>query len=54
MNWNFVQLLEAEAHPILVGSDWGSCGDPSLLPKVHHVVRRVGDWAVGKEESYYL
>jgi predicted amidohydrolase YtcJ len=43
-----VQLLEVQVYPIFVGSDWGSHGDPSLLPKVHHVVRGVGDWAVGK------
>ncbi|KAH8690220.1 amidohydrolase 3 [Talaromyces proteolyticus] len=46
MNWDFAQLLKARAYPITIGSDWGSRGDPSLLNKVHHVVRRVGDWAV--------
>ncbi|RHZ68408.1 hypothetical protein CDV55_100894 [Aspergillus turcosus] len=46
MNWDFVKLLEAHAYPITIGSDWGSRGDPCLLPKIHHVARRVGDWAI--------
>jgi predicted amidohydrolase YtcJ len=45
MNWDFASLLDANVHPITIGSDWGSRGDPSLLPKVHHVARRVGEWA---------
>lgn len=45
MNWDFVRLLEAQVDPITVGSDWSSRGDPYLLPKVHHVVRRVDKWA---------
>lgn len=51
MNWDFVQLLEAQVYPITVGSDWGSRSDPSLLPKVHDVVRRVGDWTVSRSDK---
>ncbi|OKL56880.1 hypothetical protein UA08_08028 [Talaromyces atroroseus] len=52
MNWDFASLLEARVHPITIGSDWGSRGDPCLLPKVHHVVRRVGEWAVKNSSSH--
>lgn len=43
MNWDFAQLLRAGAFPITIGSDWGSRGDPGLLPKLHKAVRDVSD-----------
>lgn len=46
MNWDFARFLDVSAHPITVGSDWGSRGDPCLLPTVHHVARRVGTWSL--------
>lgn len=51
MNWDFVQLLRSSAFPITIGSDWGSRGDPGLLPKVHKAVREISDW-VEREASF--
>lgn len=47
MNWDFAQLLRSSVFPITIGSDWGSRGDPALLPKVHKAVRDVSDWEEG-------
>lgn len=51
MNWDFTTFLKLQAHPITVGSDWGSRGDPCLLPTVHHVARRIGEWAVNQDSG---
>lgn len=48
MNWDFAQLLRSSAFPITIGSDWGSRGDPGLLPKLHKAVRDVSDWDEGE------
>lgn len=51
INWDFTTFLNTRTHPITVGSDWGSRGDPCLLPTVHHVARRVGEWAIVQDSS---
>ncbi|CRG83405.1 hypothetical protein PISL3812_00756 [Talaromyces islandicus] len=51
MNWDFTAFLSVNTTSITVGSDWGSRGDPSLLPTVHHVARRVGQWSATKDSS---
>lgn len=48
MNWGFAQLLRSSAFPITIGSDWGSRGDPGLLPKIHKAVRQVSDCVEGE------
>ncbi|KAI7973284.1 hypothetical protein EIK77_000632 [Talaromyces pinophilus] len=52
MNWDFAQLLRSGAFPITIGSDWGSRGDPGLLPKLHRAVRDVSDWRDEGEASH--
>lgn len=54
MNWDFAQLLRSGAFPITIGSDWGSRGDPGLLPKLHKAVRDVSNWRDGEETSSSL